>query len=133
MTTGPFSGLREVGALPASTFARMPLPTLLAGLFIGVPSDVIDTPLFGRPIEVRAIDYAILAVTALLIGLIFAVRVDDEATETRSVWGGAMSFLAVGCPVCNQAVVGLAAIVLLLHALSRRLTTYRLQACPLPA
>ena len=59
----------------------------------------------------------ILAVTSALIGLIFAIRPEAaesselvEATErqgTRTIWGGFVSFLAVGCPVCNQAVVAL--------------------------
>ena len=61
-----------------------------------------------------------------------------------------MSFLAVGCPVCNQAVValvgtsgalswwapvqpfvGLVAIGLLLWTLRQRLATYELVACPI--
>ena len=129
--------------------------TAVAAVLIAVPSDLIDTPLFGRPVEVRAIDYVILAVTAGLIGLIFAIRVPhDDATEqqdTRTVWGGFVSFLAVGCPVCNQLVVGLigtsgalswwapvqplvglAAVALLLWTLRFRLRTYELTTCAVP-
>ncbi|MCP3911698.1 MAG: hypothetical protein GY713_12160 [Actinomycetia bacterium] len=126
-------------------------------MVIGVPADLIDTPIFGRPVPVRGIDYLILAVTAALIGLVFAIRLDgeaerDEAQQTRTVWGGFVSFLAVGCPVCNQMVaalvgvsgalswwepvqplVGLLAIGLLLAALRQRLATYELTSCPLPA
>lgn len=129
--------------------------SLAAAVIIAVPSDLIDTPLFGRPVEVRAIDYVILAATAALIGLIFAIRVPEsdaaEAQGTRTVWGGFVSFLAVGCPVCNQAVValvgtsgalswwapvqpivGLAAVALLVWTLRYRLRTYQLEACPVP-
>ncbi|MCP3856493.1 MAG: hypothetical protein GY745_18230 [Actinomycetia bacterium] len=126
-------------------------------MVIGVPADLIDTPIFGRPVPVRGIDYLILAVTTALIGLVFAIRLDgeaerDEAQQTRTVWGGFVSFLAVGCPVCNQMVValvgvsgalswwepvqplvGLLAIGLLLAALRQRLATYELTSCPLPA
>ena len=125
-------------------------------MLIAVPSDLIDTPLFGRPVDTRAIDYVILAITASLIGLIFAIRMPDgeinDSQETRTVWGGFVSFLAVGCPVCNQAVValigtsgavswwapvqpvvGVAAVGLLLYALRKRLQTYQLTACPVPA
>jgi nitrate/nitrite transporter NarK len=123
---------------------------------IGVPADLIDTPWFGRPIEVRTIDYLILGVTAGLIGLIFAIRpastdVAFESQERTTVWGGFVSFLAVGCPVCNQAVValvgtsgalswwapvqpvvGLIAVALLLYTLRKRLNTYDLASCPVP-
>ena len=137
----------------------------VAAVLIAVPSDLIDTPIFGRPVEVRWIDYVILAITSALIGLIFAIRpqpADPAASEevavtvdrqgTRTVWGGFVSFLAVGCPVCNQAVValigvsgalswwapvqpivGLLAVGLLLYTLRKRLNTYKLTACSVPA
>jgi hypothetical protein len=104
----------------------------------------------------RGIDYVILAITAGLIGLILAIRppvtTETERQETRTLWGGFVSFLAVGCPVCNQVVVaalgtsgalswwapvqpivGAAAIALLLWTLRLRLRTYELTACPVPA
>ena len=75
-----------------------------------------------------------------------------ERDERRTVWGGFVSFLAVGCPVCNQAVValvgtsgalswwapvqpvvGVAAVALLLYTLRKRLETYQLTSCPVPA
>lgn len=142
--------LRE---LPPATWARATTITLVAALVIAIPADLIDTRLFGRPIEPKPIDYVILAVTASLIGLILAIRPDvgsirDETDQTRTIWGGFVSFLAVGCPVCNQAVValvgtsgalswwapvqpmvGLLAIALLVHTLRRRLDTYQLTAC----
>ena len=97
-----------------------------------------------------------------LIGLIFAIRPEPtdraelvaagERDERRTVWGGFVSFLAVGCPVCNQAVValvgtsgalswwapvqpvvGLLAVGLLVYTLRKRLDTYQLAACPIPA
>lgn len=146
----------QLRALPPATWLRALPYAAVAAVLIAVPSDLIDTPFFGRPVEVRTIDYVILAITAGLIGLIFAIRVpQDEAAErqdTRTVWGGFVSFLAVGCPVCNQLVVGLvgtsgalswwapvqpivglAAVGLLLWTLRYRLRTHELSACPVPA
>lgn len=143
-------------ALDRSTWTRAIPFAAVAFVVIGVPADLIDTRLFGRPIEPRSVDYVILAITAGLIGLILAIRpVESVATETqerRTLWSGLVSFLAVGCPVCNQAVValvgtsgalswwapvqpivGAAAIALLLFTLRQRLRTYQVASCPLPA
>ena len=154
--------IRQVLALPGATWPRAALFTAVAAVLIAVPSDLIDTPIFGRPVEARWIDYLILAVTSALIGLVFAIRPEPAsstdlaaATErqgTRTIWGGFVSFLAVGCPVCNQAVValvgvggalswwapvqpfvGLLAVALLIYTLRKRLNTYKLAACPIPA
>lgn len=149
--------LSELGRLPFATWPRAALYGAVAAVVIAVPSDLIDTPWFGRPIDTKPIDYVILAITSALIGLIFAIRpgvntAAGESQETTTVWGGFVSFLAVGCPVCNQAVValvgtsgalswwapvqpivGLAAVALLVFTLRKRLRTYELTACPVPA
>ncbi|MEM7141142.1 MAG: hypothetical protein AAF548_08920 [Actinomycetota bacterium] len=146
----------QLRALPPGTWARAVPLTIVAVLVIAIPADLIENPIFGRPIEPKPIDYVILAITAGLIGLILAIRPEqetdrDESDQTRTVWGGFVSFMAVGCPVCNQAivalvgtsgalswwapvqpVVGLLAIGLLVHTLRRRLDTYDLAACPVP-
>ena len=130
----------------------------VAALAIALPSDLIDNRFFGRPVAPRTIDYIILATTAAFIGLILAIRPTAatgvteiaEAQDRRTYFSGALTFLAVGCPVCNQAVialvgasgalawwapiqpvVGLAAIAVLIYTLSERLRTYKLAACPL--
>jgi len=149
--------LEQLRELPPVTWLRAIPYTVIAAVVIAIPSDLINTSFFGRPIEPKAIDYLILAITAALIGTILAIRPEqqtdrDEQDQTRTVWGGFVSFLAVGCPVCNQAVValvgtsgalswwapvqpvvGLLAIGLLVHTLRRRLDTYELSACPIPA
>lgn len=126
-------------------------------MFIGVPSDIIDTPIFGRPVELRTIDYVIWLISSALIGLTFAIRLPasereaEEQNDVRTAWGGFASFLAVGCPVCNQFVVaaigtsgalnwwapvqpvfGALAIGVVLWALRTRLNTYQLATCPTP-
>ncbi len=147
--------LNDLGRLDRRTWLRAGPIAILAAVIIAIPSDLIDNPIFGRPVAPKPIDYVILAVTASLIGLILAIRPpasdDTERQETRTMVGGFVSFLAVGCPVCNQLVValvgtsgalswwapvqpvvGLIALGLLLYTLRMRLNTYRLTACPLP-
>jgi len=156
--------LQELRGLEARTWLRAVPLSLLAMVVIAVPADLIENRFFGRPIPPGPVDYVILVVTAALIGLILAIRPDRAAgvaseTETdferqsaQTMWGGFVSFLAVGCPVCNQAVVallgtsgalswwapvqpvvGLAAVALLLFTLHKRLATFNLSSCPIPA
>ena len=91
---------------------------LISALAIGLPTDVIPNPVFGRqgtPVEPWAIP--VLAMTAVLSGLLFAtyfqlgdtVETGDSGDLDRpgrfgSV-GGLLSFFAVGCPICNKLVV----------------------------
>ena len=146
----------DIAGLDGQTWARALPIAAVAAVVIAVPSDLIDNPIFGRPIAPKPIDFVILAITSALIGLTLAIRAprsdDTERQETRTMLGGFVSFLAVGCPVCNQLVValvgasgalswwapvqplvGLIAIGLLIYTLRMRLRTYRLTACPVPA
>jgi hypothetical protein len=91
--------------------------TALSLLVLGLPTDLVPNPVFGRQIEAPAWAYAALGVTAVLAGLLLATYVRDapadgvelvapEAPDGRrfSV-GGVLSFLAIGCPTCNKLVV----------------------------
>lgn len=126
---------------------------VVVALLIGLPTDVIPNPVFGRPVEVTWWSYPVLVVTAVLGGLLAAtyVRTDEEfdrPARTGGV-GGLLSFFAVGCPVCNklvvlalgtvgarrwfeplQPVLAAVSVVLLVVALRARLRGA--QACPLP-
>lgn len=81
-------------------------------LAVGVPTDVVPNPLFGRSVPVLWWNYPVLAVTAVLGGIVLAtyVRVPAAAgavpAGARSAsLGGLLSLLAVGCPVCNKLVL----------------------------
>lgn len=87
---------------------------LVTALVIGLPTDVIPNPVFGRPVPVTAWAYPVLAITAVLGGLLVATYVREpggpvvdeiDAPATRGTVGGALSYFAVGCPVCNKIVV----------------------------
>lgn len=85
---------------------------------IGLPTDVIPNPVFGRqgtPVEPWAMP--LMATTAVLSGLLFATYIQaGDITETDDgggldrpsrfgSLGGLLSFFAIGCPICNKVVV----------------------------
>ncbi len=82
-------------------------------LLIGLPTDVVPNPVFGRSVGVTWWSYPVLALTAVLAGLLLAtyvradgLAVDDHDREVRTGGlGGLLSFFAVGCPVCNKVVL----------------------------
>lgn len=80
---------------------------LAALVLIGIPTAIIDTPYFLRMTPVRVQDYAIWGATALLAGLIagtFALPL-RAVGKGKMLSGGFLSYLAVGCPICNKLVV----------------------------
>ena len=130
----------------------------VAFVAIAVPTAIIPTPVFGRTVPPHWWDLVLLAVSSLLVGMVWASRTprptvdtgtaadgapldtDELAGRRRSVAGGLLTFLAVGCPTCNklvlvalgtsgalswfapiQPVLGLAALALLVVTLRRRL------------
>ena len=131
----------------------------LTVLVVAVPTAMIPTPVFGREVAVTAWAWPVLLVTAALSGVLSASYVRDRATTPPDTGlavapvvtederpgrfgaaGGLLTFLAVGCPVCNklallalgyagaiqwfapvQPVLGVAGVVLLGYATVRRL------------
>lgn len=125
-------------------------------LAVGIPTDVIPNPVFGRPVDVTWWSYPVLALTGVLGGLLVGTYVrDGEVADVDRPGrvggvGGLLSFFAVGCPVCNKLVVvaigttgarqwfepvqpllAVASLVLLAWALRARLRSS--VACALPA
>ncbi len=77
-------------------------------LLIGIPTVLIPNPIFDRMVPVRPQDYAFLAITALMTGLLaasYALPAVCSLQDGKMAAGGFLSFLAVGCPVCNKVVV----------------------------
>lgn len=128
-----------------------------AVLVVGVPTDLIDTPLFSRAVPPTWWAWPALLAGALLGGLLTASYVRDTGAPHVSehgggAWGGAggvLTFFAVGCPVCNkivllalgasgaltwfapaQPLLSVVSLLLLGWALRRRLLGER--ACPVP-
>ena len=81
--------------------------TIAALILIGVPAAIIDSPYFIRMTPVRSQDYVIWVATAALAGLIagtFTLPARAES-EGKALSGGFLSYLAVGCPICNKLVI----------------------------
>lgn len=94
--------------------------TIVGVVVVAVPTDLIDTPVFGREVPPTWWSWPALLVSAVLAGLLAATyvrepglelsagAVPDEDERRGRVWGGAgglLTFFAVGCPVCNKLVL----------------------------
>lgn len=90
--------------------------TVAYALLIAIPTDLIDTPVFGREIPPTWWSWPALVVSSVLAGLLTATYVadpsaassGDEATDRSAKGGyvgGFLTFFAVGCPVCNKLVL----------------------------
>lgn len=86
---------------------------MIVMLLLGLPTDVVPNPVFGRDVETTWWSYPVLAASSLLSGLLVATYVrtlDGTAAKpvpadasSRFGFAGAMvSFFAIGCPVCNK-------------------------------
>lgn len=77
-------------------------------LVIGIPTDVIDNPVFGREIDETPWAMPVLVLTAVLSGLLLGTYVNadqfDRSAKSGTV-GGLLAYFAVGCPVCNKIVL----------------------------
>lgn len=80
-------------------------------LVVGLPTAVIENPIFGRAVEVTPWSVPALVITSVLFGLLVAsyFRNDVITPEEKSIKiggiGAVLSYLAVGCPVCNKLVL----------------------------
>lgn len=122
-------------------------------LVMGLPTAMIPNPVFGREVPTTAWAWPALVVTAILSGLLGATYVRrptaPEPVSRAGLVGGVLTYLAVGCPVCNklallalgytgaltwfapvQPWLALAGVGLLGYALHRRLGGE--VACPVP-
>jgi hypothetical protein len=116
----------------------------LFGAIVGIPTVLIANEFFARMTPARWSDYAFWAAASSLSGLTMSLRrfarPDTCHAESRSVVGISLTYLAVGCPICNkvavallgtagalayfapaQPLLGLLAIGLLVHAFSKGL------------
>ncbi|MHB1927877.1 MAG: hypothetical protein ACYCUG_00300 [Acidimicrobiales bacterium] len=76
---------------------------------IGVPTAIIPNPLFHRMIPAGTWNYVAWLLPAALFGPLLATFLvpwpQTCRVDRRLGAGGLLSFLAVGCPVCNKLVV----------------------------
>jgi hypothetical protein len=132
---------------------------VLAGIgtvaIIGVPTDVIPNPVFGRQTPVHPYDVAVLIALGVLTGALVATyalaRDAARATQRAGIGSGVLGWFAVSCPACNKIVVALRgasgatstfapiqpalgglAVALAAGALTVRIRALRRAACALP-
>lgn len=88
-------------------WGRAALAAAATLILIGVPTDILANPWFGREIPVRWWEYPVLGATAVLTGLWFGIQMPpkDESSSAPAVSGAALALFAVGCPVCNKVVL----------------------------
>lgn len=132
------------------------IAALATALILGVPTDVVPNPWFGREIGVRTFDVVVLVVLSVLSGALVASYVIRPEISTSpggaGLGAGALGWFAIGCPVCNklivamvgasgasgafasiQPVLGLAAVGLAAAALVLRFRALRRGTCPVPS
>ena len=136
---------------PARRWAAAMIFTAVAAVAMGIPTDIVPTPLYHRMTAILWWNYPVWAASALLIGLTGATYVARRPLQPATqLAGGLASTLAVGCPLCNKLVVaalgisgashvwapiqpwlGMGSVGLLGYALRRRLSGER--TCAVPA
>lgn len=74
--------------------------------FMALSTAMIPNPVFGRAVPTTWWAWPALMVTGILSGLLAATYVRGSSTtqalSQTGVAGGVLSYLAVGCPVCNK-------------------------------
>lgn len=108
----------RLGAKPAEHWER-PRPrwgvalvaALVTFLVIGVPTDIVPNPIFGRAVPVRAWEPWVLLATSVLTGLWFglqrarAATPEEEDSSVPTLSAAGLALFAVACPVCNKIVL----------------------------
>jgi hypothetical protein len=82
---------------------------VLTALALGIPTAIIPNPVFHRIIEAGASSYFFWASTSVVTGALLATyalpRVVKDRAAEAGLGGGFLAYIAVGCPLCNKAVV----------------------------
>src|ERR671936_1690189 len=83
----------------------------LSALALGIPTAIVPNPVFHRIIEAGPSNYFFWASTSVVTGALLATylmpRVVKDRAAEAGLGGGFLAYLAVGCPLCNKAVVAL--------------------------
>ncbi len=152
--------MKSVLATYADSFRQWTKRHWLAGvvgavatfLLLGIPTDLVPNPVFGRAIEPTWWSMPVLIATSIIGGLLLATYVNvsnfDRPARVGGV-GGLLAYLAIGCPVCNKVVLialgttgamnwfapvqpylGIFALLVMAYALHKRLMT--MTQCEMP-
>lgn len=127
--------------------------TVVSALVIGIPTDVVANPWFQRMTPIEPEQLAFWSLTSVLTGFLIATYLlpVPGGIAASGAGGGLLGVLAVGCPICNKAVVallgvsgalnvfaplqpvlGAAGVLLVATALMLRLRAFS-RGCPMPS
>lgn len=99
------TGWRSLRSLSWRAWTFGAAAAISAGLLIAIPTRLVANPWFSRMTPTRPQDYVFLVASALLLGATVAVGMQRRVSGAAPLAGGAATYLAVGCPVCNKIVV----------------------------
>jgi hypothetical protein len=77
---------------------------------IGITTDVISNPWFGRKTPVHGFEVAVVIVLSLLTGALaatYSLAAGPRAPRRAGIGSGVLGWFAVSCPLCNKIIVGL--------------------------
>ena len=76
-------------------------------LFLGLPTDLIPNPIFGREVPIRWWEYPIVGATVVLTFFWFAIQAPPMEFQKngRLIGGVTLALFAVACPVCNKIIL----------------------------
>lgn len=108
--SGLVSDLATLRSWTARRWLVAAATTVVVTLVTAIPTDLIDTPVFGREVPPTAWAWPALLVSSALAGLLTATYVAAaqpavKSSERRGLLGGLLTYFAVGCPVCNKLVL----------------------------
>lgn len=82
---------------------------VLTAFVIGIPTGIVQNSFYHRMTPVLWWNYPVWAASSVLCGLILATYVKTPFTQDSAprlgIGGSVLTFLAVGCPICNKVVV----------------------------
>lgn len=92
------------------------MAAVLTFAFIGIPTDIVPNPVFGREVPVRPWEPWVLLATSVLTGLWFGLQrarrvvsadgtVSGEDSSVPTFSAAGLALFAVACPVCNKIVL----------------------------
>ena len=85
--------------------------TIVSGLLLGIPTAIIPNSIFHRVIAAGPANYFFWISTSVVTGALLAIyllpRSVRDRTAEAGLGGGFLAYLAIGCPLCNKAVVAL--------------------------
>jgi hypothetical protein len=85
--------------------------TVISALLLGIPTAIIPNSLFHRVIAAGSASYFFWISTSIVTGALLATymlpRVVRDRAAEAGLGGGLLAYLAIGCPLCNKAVVAL--------------------------